>query len=204
MKAKHQRLKSGAGRPGPASTWHLLSMGRSWSPLGVGSSGGLINRPHIGPSGLLGSGRPTSGSLSVLRCTIMLLSDHGSILDRVYVAYLIMAQVGFSFEYGSKPSGSKLCISGFSPLKWLGFSLYVTLVKFHTKILSKLCRSAGFGPSGLNSVRFGSNLDMLFLKSNKHQNLWNSLVIMVMAWLGPIFHEIRRSVGGENLRYRPL
>jgi hypothetical protein len=54
-----------------------------------------------------------------------------------------------------------------------------------------------------NSVCFGSNLDMLSLHSNKHQNLWNSLVIMVMAWLGPTFHEIRRSVGGENHRYRP-
>ena len=31
------------------------------------------------------------------------------------------------FGYGSKPSVSKLCTSGFSPWKWLGFSLYVTL-----------------------------------------------------------------------------
>ena len=149
----------------------------------VGPSGGFINRLCLGLGGPLGTGRPASGSLSVLHCTVILLSDHGSILDREYVAYLIMAQVGFSFEYGSKPSGSKLCISGFSPLKWLGFSLYVTLVKFHTKILSKLCRSAGFEPSGPNNVRFGSNLNMLFLKSNKHQNLWNSLVIMIMAYL---------------------
>ena len=71
--------------------------------------------------------------------------------------------------------------------------------RFHRKV----CLSAGFGPSGPNSVRFGSTLDMLFLRSNMHQNLWNSLVIMVMAWLWPIFHEIRRSIGGENHRYRP-
>ena len=70
--------------------------------------------------------------------------------------------------------------------------------RFHRKV----CRSAGFGPSGPNSVRFGSTLDMLFLRSNMHQNFWNSLDIMVMAWLWPMFHEIRRSVGGENLRYR--
>ena len=119
------------------------------------------------------------------------------------VAYLTMAQVGFSFGYESKPSESKLCISRFNPLKWLGFSLYVTLVMFQAKIPQKVCRSAGFGPSGPNSVRFGSTLDMSFLKSNKHQNLWNSLVIMVMVWLWPISHEIRRRVGGENHRYRP-
>ena len=143
------------------------------------------------------------GGLSILCCTDTLFSGHGSLLDRVDVAYLTMAQVGFSFGYGSKPSGSKLCISGFSPLKWLGFSFYVTLVKFHANIPPKVCQSAGFGPSGPNNVRFGSNLDMLFLKSNKHQNLWNSLVIMVMACLGLIFHEIGRSVGGENHRYGP-
>ena len=96
-----------------------------------------------------------------------------------------------------------LCISSFSLLEWLGFSLYVTLVKSHAKIPPKVFRSAGFGPFSPNSVHFGSNLDMLFQKSNKHQNLWNSLVIMVMAWLGPTFHEIRQSVGGENYRYRP-
>ena len=56
--------------------------------------------------------------------------------------------------------------------------------------------------SGLNSVRFGSNLDMSSLRSNKHQNLWNSLVVRVMAWLRPTFHEIRRSVGGRNHHYR--
>ena len=149
------------------------------------------------------AGRPTSGGLSVLRCSDTFLSGHGSILDRVDVAYLTMAQVGFSFGYGSKPSGSKLCTSGFSPLKCLGFSLYVTLVKSHAKIPPKVCRSAGFGPSGPNSIRFGSNLDMSSLRSNKHQNLWNSLVVMVMAWIRPTFHEIRRSVGGENHRYRP-
>ena len=77
------------------------------------------------------------------------------------------------------------------------------LVKSHPKIPHKVCQSDGFGPSGPNSVRFGSILDMLFLRSNMHQNLWNSLVIMVMAWLWPIFHEIRRSIGGENHRYRP-
>ena len=55
----------------------------------------------------------------------------------------------------------------------------------------------------IRSVRFGSNLDMSSQRSNKHQNLWNSLVVMVMAWLNPTFHEIRRSVGGENHRYRP-
>ena len=71
----------------------------------------------LGLGGLLGAGRPASGGLSVLRHTVTLLSDHGSILDRVYVEYLTMAQVGFSFGYGSKPSGSKLYISGFSPLK---------------------------------------------------------------------------------------
>ena len=74
------------------------------------------------------------------------------------------------------------------------------LVKSHAK---KVCRSAGFGPSGPKSVRFGSTLDMLFLKSNKHQNLWNSSVIMVLAWLWLSFHEIRQSVVGENHRYRP-
>ena len=79
----------------------------------------------------------------------------------------------------------------------------MTLVKFHAKIPPKVYRSAEFGPSSPNNVRFGSNLDMLFLKSNKHQNLWNSLVIMVMAWLRPTFHEIRRSIGGENHCYRP-
>ena len=78
----------------------------------------------------------------------------------------------------------------------------MTLVKFHAKNPPKVCPSAGFGPSGPNNIRFGSTLDMLFLKSNKHQNLWNSLVIMVMAWLGPIVDEIRQSVGGENHRYR--
>ena len=77
----------------------------------VGASGCLLNRHLLGLGGLLGAGRPASGDLSVLRCTIMLLFDHGSILDRVYVEYLTMAQVGFSFGYGSKPSGSKLCIS---------------------------------------------------------------------------------------------
>jgi hypothetical protein len=133
----------------------------------------------------------------------MLLFGHGSILDRVDVACLTMAQVGFSFGYGFKPSGSKLCISGSNPLKWLEFSLYVTLVKFHAKIPPNICRSAGFRPSGPNNIRFGLSLDMSFLKSNKHQNLWKSLVIMVMAWLWPIFHEIRRSVGGENHQYRP-
>ena len=50
---------------------------------------------------------------------------------------------------------------------------------------------------------FGSILDMLFLRSNMHQNLWNSLDIMVVAWLWPLFYEIRRSVGGENQRYWP-
>ena len=85
--------------------------------LEVGPSGGLINRLCLGPVGLLGAGQPTSGGLSVLRCTVTLLSDHGSILDRVYVAYLTMAQVGFSFGYGFKSSGSKLCISGTNPLK---------------------------------------------------------------------------------------
>ena len=88
-------------------------------------------------------------------------------------------------------------------MEWLDFSLWMILVKSHAKIPQKVCRSAGFGPSGPNNVRFGSNLDMLSLKSNKHQNLWNSLVIMVMAWLGSTFHEIRWSVGGENYRYRP-
>jgi hypothetical protein len=73
----------------------------------------------------------------------------------------------------------------------------VTLVKSHAKIPLKVCRSAGFGPSGPNSVRFGSTLDMLFLKSNKYQNLWNSLVIMVLSWLRPSLHEIRRSVGAK-------
>ena len=77
------------------------------------------------------------------------------------------------------------------------------LVKSHAKISQKVCQPAEFGPSGPNIVRFGSTLDMLFLSSNMHQNLWNSLVIMVMAWLWPIFHEIRQSVGGENHRYRP-
>ena len=149
--------------------------------LEVGPSGGLINRLCLGPGGLLGAGRPASGGLSVLRCTDTLLSDHGSMLDRVSVEYLTMAHVGFSFGYGFKPSGSKLYISGSNPLKWLAFSLYVTLVKSHAKIPPKVCRSAGLGPSGPNSVRFGSNSDMLSLRSNKHQNLWNSFVIMVMA-----------------------
>ena len=162
----------------------------------------MLNRHLLGPGGLL-AWQPTSGGLSVLRCTVMLLSDHGSILDRVYVEYLTMAQVGFSFGYGSKPSGSKLYIPGFSPLKWLGFSLYVTLVKFHAKVPPKVCRSAAFGPSGPSSIRFGSNLDMLFLKSNKHQNLWNSLVIMIMVWLGPIFHEIRQSFCGGTAQFIP-
>ena len=127
--------------------------------------------------------RPTSGGLSVLCCTDTFLSGHGSILDGVDVACLTMAQVGLSFGYVSKPSGSKLCISGSNPLKLFESSLYVTLIKFHAKIPPKVCRSAGFRPSDPNSVRFGSNLDMLFLKSNKHQNLWNSLVIMVMAYI---------------------
>ena len=151
----------------------------------------MINRPHLGPGGLLGPGRPASGGFSVLRCTNVVLYGHGSILDRVDVACLTMAQVGFFFGYGFKPSGSKLCISGSNSLKWLEFSLYLTLVKFHAKIPPKVCRSARFGPSGPNSVRFGSNLDMLSLHSNIHQNLWNSVVIIVMAWLGPTFHEIR-------------
>jgi len=116
---------------------------------------------------------------------------------------LIMAQVGFSFGYGFKPSGCKLYIFGSNPLEWLEFSLCVTLLKSHAKITPKVCRSAGFRPSGPNNVRFGSNLDLLFLKSNRHQNLWNSLVIMILAWLWSNFHEIRRIVGGENHRYRP-
>ena len=99
--------------------------------------------------------------------------------------------------------GISYVFQGPTRLKWLEFCLYVTLVKFHAKIPPKVCRSAGFGPSGPNSVRFGSTLDMSFLKSNKHQNLWNSLVIMVMAWLWPTFHEIRRSIGAGNHRYRP-
>ena len=107
------------------------------------------------------------------------------------------------FGYGFKPSGSNLYILRSCPLEWLDFSLWMILVKSHAKIPQKVCRSAGFGPSGPNSVRFGSNLDMLSLRSNKHQNLWNSLVVMVMEWLRPTFHEIRRSVGGENHRYRP-
>ena len=44
---------------------------------------------------------------------------------------------------------------------------------------------------------------MLFLHSNTHQNLWNSLIYVNLAWIWPLFHEIRRSVGGENHRYRP-
>jgi hypothetical protein len=107
------------------------------------------------------------------------------------------------FGYGFKPSGSNLYILRSYPLEWLDFSLWIILVKSHAKIPQKVCQSAGFGPSGPNSVRFGSTLDMLFLKSNKHQNLWNSLVIMVMTWLWPMFHKIKRSVGGENHRYRP-
>jgi hypothetical protein len=79
----------------------------------------------------------------------------------------------------------------------------MTLVNSHAKIPQKVCRSAGFGPSCPNSVCFGSNLDMLFLRSNKYQNLWNSLDIMVMAWLWPSFHEIRRRVVGKNHRYQP-
>ena len=106
------------------------------------------------------AGWPASGGLSVLRCTDMPLSGHGSLLDRVFAEYSTMAQVGFSFGYVSKPSGSKLCISGYTPLGWLGFSLYVTLVKSHAKIPPKVCRSAGFEPSCPNSVRFGSNLDI--------------------------------------------
>ena len=77
----------------------------------------------MGPGGLLGAGQPTSGSLSVLRCTNTLLFGHGSILDGVDVVCLIMAQVIFSFGYGFKPSGSKLYIFGCNSLEWLEFSL---------------------------------------------------------------------------------
>ena len=35
---------------------------------------------------------------------------------------------------------------------------------------------------------------MLFLKANKHQNLWNSLVIMVMAWFGLAFMKLGRAL----------
>ena len=164
--------------------------------LEVGPSGGLINRLRLGPGGPLGARWPASGGLSVLRCTDTLLSGHGSILDGVDVLCLIMAQGGFSFGYGFKPSGCKLYIFGSNPLEWLEFSLY------HAKIPPKVCRLAGFEPSGPNNIRFGSTLDMLFLKSKKYQNLWNSLVIMILAWLlWPSFHEIRRSVGGKNHRY---
>ena len=165
----------GYGRPPlgwPAWGWCHLATGFVWMAL-IAPRGRsfwrLLNRHLLGPSGLLGARRPASGGLSVLRCTVTLLSDHGSILDRVYVEYLTMAQVGFSFGYGSKPFGSKLYISVFSPLKWLGFCLYVTLVKSHAKVPPEVCRSAGFGPSGPDNVCFGSNLDMLSLKSNSHQ-----------------------------------
>ena len=93
--------------------------------------------------------------------------------------------------YGFKPSGSNLYILRFTPLEWFDFSLWMILVKSHAKIPQKVCRSAEFGPFSPNSVCFGSILDMLFLRSNMCQNLWNLLVIMVMAWLWPIFHEIR-------------
>ena len=31
-----------------------------------------------------------------------------------------------------------------------------------------------------------------------HQNLWNSLDLVNLAWLWPILHEMRRNVGSEN------
>ena len=40
---------------------------------------------------------------------------------------------------------------------------------------------ARLGPSGLDIVCFGSILDMLFLRSNIHPNVWNLLDIMIMA-----------------------
>jgi len=39
---------------------------------------------------------------------------------------------------------------------------------------------------------------MLFLHSNMHQHLWNSLDFVNLAWLWPILHEMRRNVGSEN------
>ena len=132
----------------------------------------------------------------------MILSSHRSILDGVDICALIMAQDAFTLDMGSSLPG--LTCTFRRPTHWNGLiSLWMILVKSHAKIPQKVCQLAGFGPSGPNSVRFGSTLDMLFLKSNKHQNLWNSSVIMVLAWLWLSFHEIRRSVGGENHRYRP-
>ena len=74
-------------------------------------------------------------------------------------------------DMGSSLPGPNYVFLGPTHLKWLEFSLYVTLVKSHAKIPPKVCQSAGFGPSGPNCVSFGSTLDMLFLKSNKDQKL---------------------------------
>ena len=98
---------------------------------------------------------------------VILCSDHGTEF--------------LHFALGFKPSNSNSYILGNYPLEWLDFSLWMIQVESHPKIPQKVCRSAGFGPSSPNSVRFGSTLDMWFLRSNMHQNLWNSLDIMVMA-----------------------
>ena len=155
MKGHRQGLTRGAGRPPlslPAWGWCHLATAFAW--MALITPGGRCFWRFAQPS-YSWAGRPASGGLSVLRCTDMLLSGHGSLLNWVFAEYLTMAQVGFSFGYGTKPSGSKLCISCHILLEWLGFSLSVTLVKSHAKVPPKVRRSAGFGPSSPNGVRFG-------------------------------------------------
>ena len=155
VKAGHQWLPSGAGRPSlgrPACPCHHVALPFcGTAPI---SSKHRFFRRFLQPS-LIWAGRPASGGLSVLCCIDTLLSSHGSLLNWVFAEYLTMAQVGLSFGYESKPSGSKLCISYHSLLEWLGFSLLVTLVKSHAKVPPKVRWSAGFGPSGPNGVCFG-------------------------------------------------
>ena len=117
VKAGDETLESGAGRPSlDRPAWPCLHVSPpSCGPVLI-AFGGRSFRRFDQPTPFW-AGRPTSGGLSVLRCSDTFLSGHGSILDRVDVACLTMAEVGLSFGYGFKPSGSKLCISGSNPFE---------------------------------------------------------------------------------------
>ena len=50
---------------------------------------------------------------------------------------------------------------------------------------------------------FWLNFGYVVPETKYTQNLWNSLDLIIIAWLHPMFHEIRWSVFGENHRYQP-
>ena len=56
----------------------------------------------------------------------------------------------------------------------------------------------GVGRPAWDFSHFFSILYILFLKSNNHQNLWNSLMLVKIDVLWSWKHEIRRNVGGRN------